>query len=326
MTAAEITRLLAAAGMEPDSARTEARLLIEHFAAVPLSHVLAFPEQDYSSPALENAVRRRAERYPLQYILGEWYFMGLPFSVNESCLIPRPDTETVAEAAIRHLKERHGASLLDLCTGSGCIATAVLHYTGDTTAAAVELDPNTAETARENLRRLNLEDRCRVMTGDAAADLFPPNITFDVITANPPYVAKDEMPFLEPELAFEPRIALTDEDDGLSLTRKIIELYPSHLKPDGLMLLEHSPRQTNAVRQIAESHNLSCTTLFDYHNRPRAAALRQTTPTAATAARSSKPTSSKSSSASWTTIFTRTQKPSPSSNRKFWLTKRNAKR
>ncbi|MBP3368378.1 MAG: peptide chain release factor N(5)-glutamine methyltransferase, partial [Clostridia bacterium] len=120
MTLSEITKKLADAGIE--SARHEALVLIEAFEHVPRSRAIADFEADYTSEALISAVERRATRYPLQYILGEWEFCGLTFHVDENCLIPRPDTEILVEAAVRAMPK--GGRLLDLCTGSGCVACA----------------------------------------------------------------------------------------------------------------------------------------------------------------------------------------------------------
>ena len=128
MTLAEITKRLADAGIE--DAGWEAALLVSHFTGVSRASMLANPGTDYDSDALADAAERRAGRYPLQYILGSWEFMGLNFTVNENCLIPRPDTECVTEAAIAHCPD--GGRILDLCTGSGCIAAALLHYTKNT--------------------------------------------------------------------------------------------------------------------------------------------------------------------------------------------------
>ena len=275
MTADEIARRLREAGIE--DARREAMLLIERFAGVPFARILADRGRDYGSPELASAAEKRAGRFPLQYILGEWSFCGLPFRVTEDCLIPRADTEILAERAAALLPR--GGRFLDLCTGSGCVAGAVLHLTEDrnTSGLAVELVPETAALARENLASLGLSARCEVLTGDLrdGDSLLPPGERYDVIVSNPPYVTAEEMNGLEPELYREPRIALTDGGDGLSLIRAIVEVYPDRLAPGGVLLIEHGWRQAEAVRAIAEAAGLTAVPLRDYGGRVRAAEMRK---------------------------------------------------
>lgn len=270
-----ITRRLTAAGIE--DARHEAMLLIERFEGAAFARILAERERDWSSPELADAVKKREERIPLQYILGRWEFCGLSFRVTEDCLIPRPDTEVLAERAAALLPP--GGRFLDLCTGSGCIAGAVLHLTEDrgTTGLAVELVPETAALARENLAALGFSSRCGVLTGDLSdgAVLLPPGERYDVIVSNPPYVTAEEMETLEPELYREPRIALTDGGDGLSLIRAIVALYPERLKPGGVLLIEHGWRQAESVRAMAEEAGLTYAPLCDYGGNVRAAEMRR---------------------------------------------------
>ena len=279
MTLDGIAARLKQAGIDPDAARHEAMLLIERFRGVSFASILADRNRDFASPELEEAVEKRERRIPLQYILGTWEFCGLPFRVTEDCLIPRPDTEVVAERAAELLPP--GGRFLDLCAGSGCIAGAVLALTREkhTAGAAVELVPETAALARENLEALGFSDRCEVLTGDLRdLTLLPPpaekNARFDVIVSNPPYVTAEEMKTLEPELAHEPRIALTDEGDGLSLIRAIVGLYPPYLTEGGVLLIEHGWHQSDAVRRIAEDAGLAWSPLYDCGGRIRAGEMR----------------------------------------------------
>lgn len=272
MTLAEIRKKLADAGIE--NASFEAELLVCSILRISSAKLLADPRgTDYSHPDLDAAVEKRAGRYPLQYILGSWEFCGLEFKVNENCLIPRPDTEVIVEEAVKCLKP--GGRLLDLCTGSGCIAASVLHYTKNTTAAAVELYPETAALARENIASLGLADRCTVLTGDATLDLFAPEEKFDVITSNPPYVTMEEMTSLEPELAYEPSHALTDGGDGLRILSAIVRIYKNHLADGGVMILEHGWRQADAAADIARENGMRYRCLYDYGGNTRGAVLTQ---------------------------------------------------
>ncbi len=276
MTLDGIARLLGEAGIR--DARREAMLLIGRFAGISPARILADRTQgtEYDSPLLADAVEKRRRRIPLQYILGEWEFMGLPLRVTQDCLIPRPDTEVIAERAAALLPEN--GRFLDLCTGSGCIACALCSLTEDrgTSGLAVELVPETAALARENLASLGFSGRCAVLTGDLGDPdaLLPPGERYDVIVSNPPYVTAEEMESLEPERSFEPRIALTDEGDGLSLIRRILALYGSRLKPGGALVIEHGWRQGEAVRALAERYGYAYAPIRDYGGNLRGAELR----------------------------------------------------
>ena len=272
MTLSEIITKLTSAGIE--DAAFEASVLLEHFAGVTRARILADGRNaDYPSPELTEAVEKRYTRYPLQYIIGKWEFCGLEFEVNENCLIPRPDTEVLAEEAVKNLPA--GGKLLDLCTGSGCIAAAVLHYTKNTSAKAVELYPETAALARRNIEKLGLSSRCEVITGDACTDLFDGSEKFDVIASNPPYVTADEMKALEPELDAEPEHALTDGGDGLSIIEAIVRIYKNHLTPDGMMIIEHGALQAEEVKRIAGENGMTAQCIKDYGGRDRCTAMRK---------------------------------------------------
>ncbi len=265
MTRREIQKRLAEAGIV--DARGEGDLLISRCTGVTPAQILANPTADYDSEALAKAVARRCTHYPLQYLFGEWEFYGLTLTVSEDCLIPRPDTEILVEEAIRHLPE--GGKMLDLCTGSGCIAAAVLRNVPGAVGLAVDVSPGAAAMAEKNLRRHGLLLRCPVMLGDVREDCLPPGSMFDVITANPPYITAAEMAELEPELSYEPEIALTDGGDGLSLICGILKNYTPHLRPGGVMLIEHGWRQADAVREMFRQYGMESRTLRDYGGNDR---------------------------------------------------------
>ena len=271
MTVREIEKRLADAGIE--EAAYEARLIGSHFSEKSAAWLLAQPDTEISGDEVEAFVSRRCGRYPLQYLLGEWEFAGMTFSLTEDCLIPRADSEVIAEAAAKRLKK--GGKILDLCTGTGCILAAVLKLSGNTGGTAVELYPNTASVARHNLARLGFD--CEVITGDATKDLFPPVEKFDVITANPPYVTADEMKTLDAELYYEPENALTDGGDGLSVIRGIITAYKDHLSPGGVLIIEHGAAQAAAVEKIARENGMTYEKIKDYGGHDRGAELRRRT-------------------------------------------------
>ena len=256
MTLTDIQRRLAAAGIE--DAAWEARLLAAHYTGLSDARLLLMGREELEAPGLEAAVARRETREPLQYILGEWSFMGLSFSVNSHCLIPRPDTETLVEYAIRHLPKN--ARVADLCTGSGCIGIALAHYRPDITVRAVDLFPETAKMAEENARRLGVSDRFTVQVGDVTEEIFSPDERFAAIVSNPPYITLEEMKDLAPELSYEPRAALTDEGDGLSVIRGVLAAASRHLEDDRLLLMEFGAAQGEAVSRLAREYSF-----YDVH-------------------------------------------------------------
>ena len=275
MTVRQIAAYLTASGI--DDGLWEALLLAEHFTGRSRSFWRADMDTDIPDPALTEAAEKRAGRYPLQYILGTWEFMGLEFVVREGCLIPRPDTEILAEAAVAEaqklLSRKGSVRVLDLCTGSGCILASVLYHCPDAAGTAVDLYPDALAAAKENFARLGLAERIRLLAGDVREDILPPDETFDLILSTPPYVTADEMTSLEPELAYEPAAALTDGGDGLSLYRAILQNYLPHLAEDGMILFEHGAAQSDAVLAMGKACGLTGKALYDYGNHPRCAVL-----------------------------------------------------
>ena len=256
MTLTDMQQRLLAAGIE--DAAWEARLLAAHYTGLSDARLLLMGREELEAPGLTEAVARREKREPLQYILGEWSFMGLSFLVNPHCLIPRPDTETLVEYAIRHLPKN--TRVADLCTGSGCIGIALAHYRPDITVTAVDLFPETAKMAEENASRLGVSDRFTVQVGDVTREIFSPEVRFGAILSNPPYITLDEMKDLAPELSYEPRAALTDEGDGLSVIRGVLDTASRHLEADGLLLMEFGAEQGEAVSRLAREYSF-----YDVH-------------------------------------------------------------
>ena len=253
MTLLDIQRRLRA--VEIEEAAWEARLLAARYTGLSDARLLLMREEELTAPGLEEAVRRRESREPLQYILGEWSFMGLSFALSPDCLIPRPDTETLVEYALRHLPKN--ARVADLCTGSGCIGIALAHYRPDITVTAVDLFPETARMAEKNAHRLGVADRVAVIVGDVTKEIFPAGEIFDAIVSNPPYITIGEMQTLAPELAFEPRAALTDEGNGLSVIRGVLDTASRVLFPGGRLLMEFGAAQGESVTRMAQAYSFS---------------------------------------------------------------------
>ncbi len=192
----------------------------------------------------ENVLKKRTERVPLQYITGEQEFMGLPFKVSPMVLIPRQDTETLVEEALKVI--RPGMKVLDMCTGSGCILISILKNVTDVEGLGVDISKQVLNVAKENAK----------LNGVAAAfersDLFEMvTDTYDVIVSNPPYIPTDDISGLMPEVAqFEPYQALDGKEDGLFFYRKIVKECRNYLKEDGRIFFEIGNDQGAAVSEM----------------------------------------------------------------------------
>lgn len=190
----------------------------------------------------EVLIRKRAERVPLQYITGEQEFMGLTFHVNSNVLIPRQDTETLVEEALKVV--RPGMKIMDMCTGSGCVLISILKNAHDIEGIGYDISKQAINVAKENAK-LN-----EVPAVFERSDLFEDVVEndFDVIVSNPPYIPTDVIATLMPEVAeFEPREALDGKGDGLYFYSKILEQCKNYMKPDGYVLFEIGCKQGDSV-------------------------------------------------------------------------------
>lgn len=274
MTYKQICAQLESAGIE--NAQAEAGLLLEHYCGVGASELLFRKNENFSCDALEHAIRRRMQREPLQYLLGEWEFFGMRFSVSPDCLIPRADTEVLVEKAIALLPK--GAHFADFCTGSGCIVTAVLANRPDTTAVAVDAFENTLEMARKNCAANGVAGRAEL----ALLDLLQPldgvfAQKFDCILSNPPYIPTEVVKGLAPELAHEPRVALDGGTDGMRFYKHFLSQSEHVLKSGGFWLFEIGYDQEQAIRALASELGFSCTVERDLGGNPRVAIIRKIT-------------------------------------------------
>lgn len=197
-------------------------------------------------------IRRRLAGEPLAYLVGEHEFWALPLWITPAVLVPRADTETLVEVALARggattAKPGHGR-LLDLCTGSGALAVSLLHELPELTAVATDVSPEALAVARRNAERHQLEARLDVRLGDLWAPVTGER--FDVIVSNPPYVRRQEIDALSPEVRAEPRLALDGGDDGLAFYRRLAAGAREHLTPGGLLAVEHGFDQAPAVAEL----------------------------------------------------------------------------
>lgn len=249
-------RGLAEAGIgEP---RLEARLLAGHALRVDPAVVLGHPERALTRierTRLAVLVRRRARREPIAQLFGEREFWSLKFKVTADVLTPRPDSETVVEAALAGVPDRGAPlGLLDLGTGTGCLLLALLSELEGARGLGVDISPAAVEVARANAAALGFADRATFRTGDWGRGIRGP---FDLIVANPPYIPSSAVKSLEPEVArFEPRRALSGGVDGLDCYRRLVPDVARLLKPGATAVVEVGAGQAARVSAILAGHGL----------------------------------------------------------------------
>lgn len=265
MTANDIRERLKKSGI--DNYDTEARILLEEICGE------YSEDKSYECPTLAEAVERRCSRYPLQYIIGKWWLAKCEFFVDESCLVPRPDTETVVELAAKLLPR--SARFADLCTGSGCIAISILDLRADTYADAVELYPKTLEMANKNAAHNNVADRFSPILGDVLESDALGEKKYAAVISNPPYIRTDVIETLEAEAKTEPRAALDGGEDGLIFYRAIVRNCAKNLEDEGFFLFEIGYDQAADLQGIAEENGFSCEIFKDLSGCDRAALLRK---------------------------------------------------
>ncbi|WP_438956187.1 peptide chain release factor N(5)-glutamine methyltransferase [Cognatiyoonia sp.] len=239
--------------------KRDARLLVALSLGIDLGRLTLHLHDPVDDGAFERAqalVERRKAREPMSHILGYREFYGRRFDVGPDVLDPRPETETLIEAALSYPFQR----ILDLGTGSGCILLTLLAEREGSKGVGIDLSDAALTVARRNAEALGVTDRITFVQSDWYQTVDGP---FDLIVSNPPYIASDEMATLAPEVQkHEPRMALTDEADGLTFYRRIVSGCMNHLEPNGRLLVEIGPTQAVAVSDMMDKAGLSNVTVF----------------------------------------------------------------
>ena len=236
--------------------RFEASILLEHYTGIKVLE-LAVSEKSLDLGAvesMENAIEKRISGYPLQYIVGKWEFYGYPIEVGEGVLIPRPDTETLVEAVIQIAGE--SPKIVDLCSGSGCIAIALQKEIPSSTVYAVEMSEDALVFLKKNLVLNNSGVKlvCGDILDSEIIDNFEKN---DIIVSNPPYLTDEDMNVLQKEVKHEPKMALEGGKDGLYFYREITKLWKSKLKIGGILAYEVGMGQELDVAEILKQNRFS---------------------------------------------------------------------
>jgi release factor glutamine methyltransferase len=230
--------ILAGAGVQ--SARADAEWLLAHVQGVPRGRLLSEagrPLVALDADRYTMLLARRASREPLQHILGTQAFRDISVQVGPEAMVPRPETEILVEWALALLPGTVAPVVVDVGTGSGCIACAIATERPSARVLALELSPAAVRLARTNVTTLGLEARVTVVESNLFAALG--TLRADLIVANPPYLSSAVIPTLPPEVSrFDPRLALDGGADGLAVIRRIVEEAPGRLVPGGILVLE----------------------------------------------------------------------------------------
>ena len=247
------TEFLAKKGVE--SPRLQTELLLAHQLKMPrmklylnFDRVLTAPETD----GLRELIKRRAAREPLQHIVGTTNFCGYEIAVSRHALVPRPETELLAELGWQFLVTRHSSlvTALDFGTGTGCIAIALAAKCPVAKITALDISAEALALAKQNAAQNKVAERIEFLLGDGFAALKE-NVQFDLLVSNPPYIASAEIATLEPEVKdFDPRGALDGGADGLDFYRRLAAGAKPFLKPDGKLMVEFGDGQAEDIQKI----------------------------------------------------------------------------
>lgn len=210
--------------------------------------------------------KKRNDGFPLQYLLGEWEFYSLPFKVGKGVLIPRADTETLVDVALDCIKNKEKPRVLDLCSGSGCIAISIAKNRSDAKVTALEISPDALKYLMQNIKLNEVEIEVE------ACDLlrFESGERFDLIVSNPPYIPEKTIATLQKEVSFEPFIALNGGKDGLDFYRAIASAYYARINDGGSLCFEVGIGQSNLVSDILKKTGFENIKIEnDFNNIPR---------------------------------------------------------
>ena len=259
------TQLLMNAGIE--EARLDAWLLLEYTADISRAWYYAHPESEVNEEIVSEYLslcQKRAEHIPLQHLTHQACFMGYDFYVDERVLVPRQDTEVLAEEALHQLRNMRTPRILDMCTGSGCLLLSLLMELPDATGTGVDISAAALAVAERNRKNLELEKRAVLVQSDTfSGDYFQKNsgnisLEYDMLISNPPYIPTEEIGKLMEEVRFhDPVLALDGREDGLYFYRRITEQAGKYLKPGGWLMYEIGCEQGADVSAIMQGEGFA---------------------------------------------------------------------
>ncbi len=261
-----------------DSPRLDAEILLAHARGCPRIQLYTNFDEVLSNEVrgrMRELVNRRAQHEPVAFLVGHREFFSLDFEVSRDVLVPRPETEILVMESLEAIKGNSTATVLDLGTGSGCIAVAVAVNAPTASVTGIDLSDAALAVARRNAERHKVAERVTFLHGDLFEPLPLPSLEqggFDVIVSNPPYVATSDAATLPPDvLRHEPENALFAGADGLDIIRRIVENSPRFLNPGGTLLIEFSPEQAERISGLLNERGSfdEVTILRDLSQNPR---------------------------------------------------------
>jgi release factor glutamine methyltransferase len=253
-----------------DAPRLSAELLLCHVLGLERIQLYTLYDTVVSAAdlaTLRAMVKRAAAHEPVAYLVGRCEFYSLPLTITPDCLIPRPETEQLVERAVDFLRRRPSPQrVLDVCTGSGCIAAAIAKNVPGATLVATDLCDKALSVAAANLDKLGLTDRVQLLGGDLFDAILSglDETRFDLVVSNPPYVSDAEFAALDKNVKdYEPAMALRGGVDGLDVYRRLVAQVGDYLVPDGALMLEIGYEQGDAVRQLLREAGLFAETVIE---------------------------------------------------------------
>lgn len=236
-----------------DSPRLDAELLLAHALGTTRGQLFMRRNDLVESKDFEAYLARRLAGEPVAYILGTWEFFSIELETQAPILVPRPETEHLVEAVLEFIGDGP-ARVLDLCTGTGCVAIAIAMHAPAAQVDAVDLNQAAVVLARRNVARHGLGNRVRILEGDLSAALPQDEPEYDAVCANPPYVAEGEWKGLSETIRnYEDPHALVSGPEGLDCIRRIVDKAPKHLRAGGLLALEMGQGQAENVQDFLET-------------------------------------------------------------------------
>ncbi len=245
-----ITKMLTDAGIEANEAKKEVEMLLEYFCGYTAKDKLMGKTLEESQLTLlkDKVLDRIGGRKPIQHIIGEAYFMGEFYKVNQNVLIPRDETEILVRKAIEIIKEEGIQEVLDIGTGSGCIACTIAKQT-KAVVLGVDISSDALRVALDNVTKLGINNRA-VFRKSNLFEKIREDEKFGMIVSNPPYIPYGTV--LSPEVMHEPKEALFADENGLKLYREIVQEAPKYLKADGWLMFELGINEAEAVKEFME--------------------------------------------------------------------------
>ena len=266
---------LSSCGIEAAESQSMARILLAHKLSIGLSQLPLHRDDELATEAVADELARLQAGEPLQYIIGETEFMGLTLSCTPSALIPRGDSEVVAECAIELMRDIASPLIADICTGCGAYALALAAHLPEAKVWAVDISGEALALAERNAQQLQLASRLTFCQGDLLSPLLEAGLTFDLIVSNPPYIPSMDLPTLPPQVRREPAIALDGGADGLYIYRRLAADSGKLLKNNPLLLMEHGYDQAAEIAGIMREAGFSLLEIIeDYGGHQRGSLFR----------------------------------------------------